>query len=423
MNVLIYSRPWNNKENKFIVKKIFPNAKTLIISDFKSVGDVWIGQWHYKSCSQSIFTDTEIEAIIKRCRFLRSLHYNIAKKLVNNVSYYVYQLVCDENFDFLYSQVVDCYTMDIIFRIFKKRNIPIISLINSFIQGYSRLTLYGETVKCRDNISKEEVENIIHMLNNIEYKPNFKLNKNKKKIELILYFYRRKIIQNIIFPLIKLLQNDKYNYHYNTIEFHKKNIKNYIPEYLNQCFCNIEQYVFHNTDIYVPLHYTPEATVDYWCDNINHIDYEKFILNFIKNSSPNLRFFVKEHPAKYGKRDVSFYDELIKLKNVYLVHPYDNSNSLLEKIPNVLVTTGSVGIEAIIRGKHVFCTSKNYYSDIAGLTIVKFLNQEIIENDKIINTPNEFMFSILKNHFPFPKENVDFKLLKEYIKLYANKKK
>lgn len=42
----------------------------------------------------------------------------------------------------------------------------------------------------------------------------------------------------------------------------------------------------------------------------------------------------------------------------------DRSNELLNMVDNVLVDTGTVGVEALLRGKRVISLSDNYYSDL-----------------------------------------------------------
>ena len=81
----------------------------------------------------------------------------------------------------------------------------------------------------------------------------------------------------------------------------------------------------------------------------------------IHNADSGITFIIKEHPAMYGRRLLSFYDELNAIPNVILLHPMDRSNNLLLEVDNVVVDNGTVGIEALMRGKRVICLSDNYY--------------------------------------------------------------
>ncbi len=63
----------------------------------------------------------------------------------------------------------------------------------------------------------------------------------------------------------------------------------------------------------------------------------------------------------YGRRLLDFYDQLNSFPNVILLHPMDRSNNLLLEVENVVVDNGTVGVEALLRGKRVICLSDNYY--------------------------------------------------------------
>ena len=98
------------------------------------------------------------------------------------------------------------------------------------------------------------------------------------------------------------------------------------------------------------------------------LNYESEIIRFISESDRKVTFFVKEHPSMDGWRDPRFYEALSSFPNVYLIRPDFNSNLLLDSVNNVAVHTGSVGLEALLRGKQVFCLTKNYYSELTQLT-------------------------------------------------------
>ena len=66
----------------------------------------------------------------------------------------------------------------------------------------------------------------------------------------------------------------------------------------------------------------------------------------------------------YGKRLLDDYDQLLKLPNVKLLHPLDNSNEILKSVDTVVVDNGTVGVEAAVRGKRVIALDRNYYSHI-----------------------------------------------------------
>lgn len=420
MKVLIYIRPWNRDKILEIGDTLFKNYNKTTISDFKNCGDLWIKKLKYKQLIE--ISKDEISDIIRRCRYLRSINVKTAEKLVLECYSKIYDVFNNNKFEYCLIGIPDCYTMDIICRIAKKQNIQVISFVKSFITGYSRFTVYGEGIKCREILDENEVNRVYDMLENVNFKPTFELNKIKSKYKLYKYYIYRRFIQWTYFPIKKMTCNDYYNYHYNTKLF-TKSIRNYLPFNLEKFFKKNEEIIFEQDDVYLPLHYTPEATVDYWAINNKHANYENFILDFIRNSDSNIRFIIKEHPAKYGMRDIDFYKNLKKFENVILIHPYENSNMILNNVKNVLITTGSVGVEAIIRGKNVFFTTENYYSFINQYKIVDRLTSYDLNSIGYKVDKKKFLEDLLKLHFPIDIDDTDFsRKIKEYFEYIRGSK-
>jgi hypothetical protein len=142
------------------------------------------------------------------------------------------------------------------------------------------------------------------------------------------------------------------------------NVFDYVGPKINKFYKEISDIESYNNSIYLPLHVVPEASTDYWGENPDFGYYEDLIIEFIKKTDERIKIIVKEHPAIFGRRHIDFYRKLTSFSNVILIDPFEDSNMLLEKITNVVVCTGSVGIESLIRNKRVFTLTKNYYSSL-----------------------------------------------------------
>ena len=127
MNILIYTRPWNKDYQIKLIKQIFPNAQIITISDFKYCGDIWINKLQSKENGPTILDD-EISDIILRCRFLRNIERQRAEKLASDTINKIDLFFDKMNFDCCYMQIPDCYTMDVICRIAKKKNIKVMDI-------------------------------------------------------------------------------------------------------------------------------------------------------------------------------------------------------------------------------------------------------------------------------------------------------
>ena len=117
---------------------------------------------------------------------------------------------------------------------------------------------------------------------------------------------------------------------------------------------------------YIPLHYVPEATIDYWVHDEFEYDYERSLYHAVDKLTENgFRVVAKEHPAFQLSRNFSFYKEL-KRKGVILVSGSVPTKVLFEQSDVVVVWNGSTGIEAALYGKPVVRVCNSYYGD--GLT-------------------------------------------------------
>ena len=386
-----------------------------------------MGEYLYsnKTVINIYYDDWEIQDIIDRCRYLRSIKREKAIELIIHYAYGINKIFDKNNINYIIAEIVDNYCMDVIYREALKRKIKVISPMGTFISGYMRFTVKGEIEHLNRIVLDEEAQIVLNRLMDKNFKGRVGgLGYSNLKTRYS-YFYRRILIEKYLNPIRKIVKRDKYNNLYNTILYKSSNVKNYLGKKVTDCFTDLKNFNFDKNDVYLPLHCTPEATTEYFCDSSKFGYYENAILDVLNTSSDLIRFIVKDHPVMYGVRDVHFYKELLKHKNVILINPLENSNYILDKVNNVLVCTGSVGVEALIRNKKVFCLSNNYYSKYhPNAYVVNKLLVEDIEKPIITYSSLKFIKDILSFHVPLTMYGyndllkTDFDKLGLYIKEY-----
>lgn len=110
-----------------------------------------------------------------------------------------------------------------------------------------------------------------------------------------------------------------------------------------------------------PLHYQPESsTMTFAPYYLNQL---AFIENLAKSIPGGTYIYVKEHPAMFANRKLSFYKELKKVPNIKLVHPEFSMNALIEKSMGVVTLTNTTGYEAIVKDKPVFVFGNVFYNE------------------------------------------------------------
>lgn len=381
MRILIYTRPNSEEFLQKLAREVSSDCDLFEISDFKGHGNIWAGNYLNGKQSMILFDDATHENIRLRCRFLRSLRVETAYQLIDKYSFFVHTVF--ENFkpDLVLSQLIDNYCMDIIQRVALMKGIVLASMTGEFISGYSRLSLRGERIKIRES-SAEEAENVIKQLTSKDYKAVYATDVGNTYHKHVKYMIRRKLIESLYYPLKKKMEGDPWNYHYNTIYYKGAHISEIVNKNIENMFVHIKDIQVDANCIYLPLHCNPETTVDYYGDDPKYALYEDFMLDVVKNADQRIRLLIKEHPAMYGARKISFYKKLNAMDNVVLLHPYDNSNEVLKKCKYVLVFSGSVGVEAVIRKKILFTLTNNYYSDLSpNIHHVSRLSSELLDID------------------------------------------
>lgn len=427
-NVLVYLR-------KEPLKSFYTNLANYIsgnnfstISEFRNTGDVWLGRYLYQNNNVGFFNNEDANDIYLRCRFLRKHSFEKAKILINRMAYGISDIIQRVNPDIVLAPLIDNYTLDILERISKINHIPYISFVGHFFNGYSRISSRGEYNYFPREVTSQEVDFVFDSLMKPDYTPIFH-EKIKSSMKQKQQFLHKQLIKKYIyFPLMKYIERDYANYHYNTTDEITNKLNYFIlNNNIDRYFSMVDKVTKSPYNIYLPLHLTPEATVDYWCDNPSYgAFYNENILRIIQGSSSNFHFLIKEHPAMYLLRNVSFYEKLLSFNNVTIIHPYENSNSLLEKVDFVFTENGSVGVEALLRNKLVITNSSNYYSNLhpniynmdVVSDVIKSLNFEKYDN-------KDFIKDILQGNMKgrlINNKNIqysDVKLLYDQIKEFA----
>lgn len=350
-----------------LAKAVYPNIKVVSVSNFRNTADIWTGAYIYKELGQ--FDDEDYKAaeieIVNRCRFLRSLDGQRAKELASKVWKGISSIFAEYKVVAVFQRMIDEYTLDITERIAKIHDVPVVSFVGHFFNGYFRITTRGELNELREQPSQSEIETVCESVLSSGYKPSFDRMKKKSQTQVIKTFLRRRLIETLYYPMMKKWDCDPLNYHYNTAVLRGADFS-YVSKHRYDGFASIDDISQLSLEkvAYLPLHMIPEATTDYWCNDWRLSDYENGIIKMIEASDRDVVFVVKEHPSMDGWRNPDFYKQLSSLQNVYLIPPHENSNRLLDLVANVVVHTGSVGVEALMRGKRTFCLTPNYYSKL-----------------------------------------------------------
>lgn len=406
-SILLYESAVSRSAFREAIILTLDSPNLIGISDFRGQSDFWFGDYLYNARydkGTSLPPDFEAE-VIRRDRALRDMPLERASKIVRRIWNGVNSLFDIHDFDYLITTGVDRCSVHILTTVAEMREIPYASPLGSFITGYAWFTRHGERNVIRNNVSNEEIDYVLSLLLRSDFLPSYeKTVKTYNQWEIKKWHIRRWLIENFFYPIKKTIERDSDNVFYSMSYLCGNGIFSLIGSDIEQYFERITALrIDRSNAVYLPLHMSPEATTDYWCDRIVLTGYEQYIINMINASDDSVHFFVKEHPSmyKYGKRSKSFYPTLSAMENVTLVHPLDNSNEMLEAVDNVLVSVGTVGVEALLRGKRVLSLEKSYYSGLhPNIKPIDYVTEDILHCEIQPYDNRQFVRDLLMGMFP-----------------------
>lgn len=146
----------------------------------------------------------------------------------------------------------------------------------------------------------------------------------------------------------------------------KKKLKKY---YLNLVENNINLNVPY---VYVSLHHQPEYTT---CPLGGIFDNQRLMIEIISKAIPkNWVIYIKENPIQFHndykievKRSKGFYDKILALGNTVFVSLNANPFFLIDNSQVVASVAGTVGWEAVVRGKPAFVFGNAWYKNCEGV--------------------------------------------------------
>ena len=173
--------------------------------------------------------------------------------------------------------------------------------------------------------------------------------------------------------------------------------KNRLRKFMNE---NFLKEIKNEKFVYFPFHKEPERMLDigapYFTD-------QKSVAKMIAKSLPiDFKLYIKDHPAQLKittgwKRSIKFYQELLELPNVEIIHPSVKGQDIIEKCSCVFTINGTTTLEAAIYNKPSFILT---YTDFVKLP-------SIIKLDKLQDFSSELKHVL--------KTKVDIPSLSEYI--------
>lgn len=307
-------------------------------------------------------------------RFLINRNYDYTVKIAAGLFSFYEEIFNDYNPDFYYSECIATLQCYIAYLVGKKLNVKYITQmcargsLDSTYHYFSmdpfqyNIELENQYMSCE--YSDSEIERADSYLSEFE-------SKNLKPPAMSLVKTKPKFDKNLLLAPFKYLKyrfdpnlNDPYSYMYYKSYKNQLNPIIYYYRYhkMKKYFCNPD---YNKKYVFYPLHFQPEASTCVCAEK-----YEKqlfYIDSFAKSLPADTVLYVKEHYTLLGHKKLSFYKELKKYPNVFLINPWASSRELIVNSVAVTTLTGTAGFEAMLLRKPVILGGNSVYENAPGV--------------------------------------------------------
>jgi len=229
------------------------------------------------------------------------------------------------------------------------------------------------TYTSKSDVSLEEAQS---------YYTKFNYGKQIKKFKKILHVTTSNRIKKFL-KLIFVYSGKKYQNHFLRCGMTRWNILKTIPileikRRKSRKFVNknsLRKIDYNQPFVYYPLHSEPERALSiaapYFTNQIE-------VVRHIAKSIPvGYKVYVKDHPVMdiKGGRRIEFYEELMKLPNVQLIHTSVPQEELVKKCSLVVTPAGTGALEAAIFGKPSIVFVKTLFSNLPSVEQLQKLEE------------------------------------------------
>lgn len=363
--ILAHCGPWAKNQFQLIAEGLKPGVPVMFAGLSPQCDDFSLNQRLIEAIkadadSNPSVDDSGFREGMLRCRLLRGISSDTA---------YVYLSAMDRVWDavlqeaspnIVISEMIDSYIIASLERACTRHGIPFMGLVTSFVDGYFRVTRYGEHTLCRDP-DPEEIERVSKMLLDKKYVPGF-VTRPKVATLLVLKRCIKNWLRVFYYGPLSILPSNRPDIHIRGNYIVARQQLQLWPRFQLGSPDWLERARQRQLPVIaVPLQLIPEATVDYWTHDVGRICYDEVLVKVLEKYSGQFTFVIKEHPNVLGDRHPKLYRELERRDGVVFAPTWTPSAELLEECEGILVWTGSMGFEAALRGKAVLAMTPAYY--------------------------------------------------------------
>lgn len=345
-----------------------------VLTDTRGRGDRWVTDDFYTAYrrflkadvrASELISEDELRDAIARCRVLRWLPERQAAAMALGMAEAMDKVLETLSPDAIVSLPIDSYVTDMLDRRAQARGIPYFELTAGTLPKMSMLLHRGTLITSRSPRPEAEVAARAAELSNPEFAPiyvqNAKVFTRAKFHRVQAYFWLR----GLAFNLLAKAARDPLN-------LRALDSQTWLGHKAKASDVRVLDLIDHDWQaklaafprerrVLFGLQMFPEASIDYWIDDLRLIRQEDMLLELARGlSAAGFQVVVKDHPLQFGFRQTALLEALRAIPNVVIV-PYEISGNAMMAQCGVSVTaSGTLGLQAALLG-NVSVAGQAYY--------------------------------------------------------------
>ena len=382
----------------------FANFK--IVSCIRGDGDFPIVDEFYRAyrrlrregaTGSELLSAAELDDVIARCRVLRWLPRAKAAAMALAMTEVMDGVLDAVRPVSVVSWPIDRYVSDVLARRALARGIPYFEITESPLLGRTMMIYRGQSVEQESAIDAGAVETARVELTSPLFTPPIIRQRRKFTAARFWKMFGYFRLRGLAFKAISIAKRDPLNLHYLDAQAflgHKPRIGDYrVLGRPDADWQATYENVPRERRLFLPLQVFPEASIDYWIDDLGLVQHEDLLVEIAETfARAGYTICVKDHPLQFGFRQLGLIDRLRAIENVTFA-PYDvNANDVLALTGVTFTCTGTLGMQSAMLGLKAvavesYCSTKEDFvliakrADVAGLParVAAFANDGPVE--------------------------------------------
>jgi hypothetical protein len=371
--LLIYSMYHTDPYWRYVADRIETASDKVILSDTKGFGDVNTMPRFYDVLKDSVLLSKqldrvgphEIADVIARCRTLRCLDPDQAKRMALAMWVTLDEIIEREKPDAALSFCIDRYSMDILGRVCESRGIPFVEVTASPLVDNLLFLRRGTGIPVTEP-TDAECDKAARDIVNPDFAPIYVQNETDFGVAKFWKTFLLFEARGHYFNLLRHWRHDRLSCHYLDAQkwlHHKIGWGDWrIFRYLRSDWKTEFEAAPFERRVFLGLQLYPEASMDYWLQSLDLLNYYEATFRIARLlSEAGLHIFVKDHPLMFGFRQEKLFRQLSLLPNVTFV-PYGVSGKfLIDQCLTTVTMSGTIGLEAALAGRCAVVAEGGFY--------------------------------------------------------------